>query len=155
MEFEKYALGGEDINFLTKTDNKEDLTYDWQADLLQIVHPVFSEIQRLTKATREKEDINHKIGLTNEEIASLEEGLTYLKEIPRENLDPIIVKKLEEMDANWTSFLKDLKRNRNHYNNLLEAMVTDKSFLESLKDGIFDFVKGRGLILLTSFATFI
>src|SRR5699024_10345762 len=39
--------------------------------------------------------------------------------------------------------------------NLLEAMVTDKSFLESLKDGIFDFVKGRGLILLTSFATFI
>ena len=154
-EFEKYALGGVDINFLTKTDNNEDLTYDWQAELLQIVQPVFSEIQRLTKATREKEEINRELTLTNEKIASLEQGLTYLKEIPRENLDPTIVKKLEAMDANWTSFLKDLKRNRDHYNNLLEAMVTDKSFLESLKDGIFDFVKGRGLILLTSFATFI
>lgn len=154
-EFEKYALGGVDISFLTKTDNNEDLTYDWQAELLQIVQPVFSEIQRLTKATREKEEINRELTLTNEKIASLEQGLTYLKGIPQDKLEPAVIKKLEAIDSNWTAFLKDLKRDRDHYNNLLEAMTTDKSFLESLKDGIVDFLKGRGLILLTSFATFI
>lgn len=154
-EFEKYALGGVDINFLTKEDNNEDLNYDWQAELLQIVQPVFSEIQRLTKATREKEEINRDLTLTNEKIASLEKGLAYLDAIPRENLNPNILKKLETINSNWSTFLKDLKRDRDHYNNLLDAMVTDKSFLQSLKEGIFDFVKGRGLILVTSFATFI
>lgn len=153
-EFEKYALGGVDINFLTKVDNDANLTYDWQAELLQIVQPVFSEIQRLTKASREKEEINRELAITQEKINTLERGLAYLKGIPREKLDPAIVKKLDTMDQNWTRFLKDLVRDRDHYNNLLGAMATDKSFLESLKDGVFDFIKGRGLILLISFTTF-
>lgn len=154
-EFVKYALGGVDVNFLTKSGNDEDINYDWQAELLQIVQPVFSEIQRLTKATREKEEISRELTLTNEKILNLEKGLTYLAAIPREDLTESIIKKLEDINNNWSAFLKDLQRDRDHYQNQLDAMVTDKSFLESLKDGTFDFIKGRGLILLTSFATFI
>ncbi len=154
-EFEKYALGGVDINFLTKSDQEEDLNYDWQAELLQIVQPVFSEIQRLTKATREKEEINRELTLTTEKITTLENGLAYLDSIPREELSPNVAKKIENINSNWRSFLKDLQRDRDHYQTQLDAMVTDKSFMESLKDGTIDFIKGRGLILLTSFATFI
>ncbi|UNM97075.1 hypothetical protein MMG00_04270 [Ignatzschineria rhizosphaerae] len=153
-EFEKYALGGVDINFLTKTGNEEELNYDWQAELLQIVQPVFSEIQRLTKATREKEDINRELTLTKEKIATLEKGLAYLNTIPKESLSPTLTKKLETINNNWSSFLKDLVRDRDHYQNLLDAMTTDETFLQSLKNGIVDFLKGRGLILLVSFATF-
>ncbi len=155
LEFEKYALGGIDVNFLNKSNDVTDLNYDWQAELLQIVQPVFSEIQRLTAATREKEELNRELTITNEKIERLERGLSYLKAIPEENLSPEIVKRLKNIDSNWTGFLKDLKRDREHYLNVLDTMATDKTFFESLKDGMVDFIKGRGLILLSSFATFI
>lgn len=154
-EFEKFALGGIDINFLTKADNDEEINYDWQAELLQIVQPVFSEIQRLTKATREKDLVNRDLQLTNEKIEVLQSGLTYLAEIPREELNHTTILRLETIEDNWELFLRDLLRDRDRYNNLLSTMTTDKSFMESLKDGVIDFIKGRGLILFTAFATFI
>ncbi len=154
-DFIKYALGGIDINFLTKVDDETDLNYDWQAELLQIVQPVFSEIQKLTQATREREELNRELAITNQKIAKLEYGLTYLQNIPRDDLNENIVKQLDLIGENWHDFLENLKRDQEHYQTLLEGLTTDKTFLESLKDGFINFVKGRGLILAVSILTFI
>ncbi|GGZ94531.1 hypothetical protein DC083_06805 [Ignatzschineria ureiclastica] len=153
-DFVKYALGGVDVNFLTKNDDEADLNYDWQAELLQIVQPVFSEIQKLTQATREREDLNRELTLTNEKITKLKQGLAYLKAIPKENLDEKLVTRLAAIDDNWTNFLDNLKRDQAHYQTVLESLTTDKTFLQSLKDGVIDFVKGRGLVLFVSILTF-
>ncbi len=154
IDFEKYALGGIDINFLTKSNTEETMNYDWQAELLQIVQPVFSEIQRLTQTTREREEINRELTIINEKIAKLEQGLGYLNNIPTENLDPQLKTRLESIGSNWTVFLNELKRDKEQNLAILDTLTTDKTFFQSLKDGTVNFIKGRGLILLVSFATF-
>lgn len=154
-EFEKYALGGIDLQYLKEKENITDLNYDWQAELLQIVQPVFAEVQRLTKGSRERDILNRDLSLYNEKISQLEQGLSFLKKAPIEQLSEESQKRLAVIQTNWETFLADLVRERDRTQTLLDAMTTDKSFMESLKDGIVDFVKGRGLILVVSFSTFV
>ncbi len=154
-EFEKYALGGIDLQYLKEKENITDLNYDWQAELLQIVQPVFAEVQRLTKGSRERDILNRDLSLYNEKISQLEQGLSFLKKAPFEQLSEESQKRLAVIQTNWETFLADLVRERDRTQTLLDAMTTDKSFMESLKDGIVDFVKGRGLILVVSFSTFV
>ncbi len=154
-EFEKYALGGIDLQLLTEKEDITDLNYDWQAELLQIVQPVFAEVQRLTQGSREKDKIIRQLNLTTSKINQLEKGLEFLHNIPQEKLSPESQKRLATIQANWESFLSELVRERDHSQNLLDAMTPDQSFVHSLKDGIVDFIKGRGLILVVSFSTFI
>lgn len=154
-EFEKYALGGIDLHYIKEKENITDLNYDWQAELLQIVQPVFAEIQRLTQNSRERDTLTRDLSLYNEKIEQLEKGLEFLQKAPFEQLTPESQKRLEVIQSNWETFLTDLLRERDRTQTLLDAMVTDKSFMESLKDGLLDFIKGRGLILVVSFSTFI
>lgn len=154
-EFEKYALGGIDLHYIKEKENITDLNYDWQAELLQIVQPVFAEIQRLTQNSRERDTLTRDLSLYNEKIEQLEKGLEFLQKAPFEQLTPESQKRLEVIQSNWETFLTDLLRERDRTQTLLDAMVTDKSFMESLKDGLLDFIKGRGLILVISFSTFI
>lgn len=154
-EFEKYALGGIDLQLLTEKEDITDLNYDWQAELLQIVQPVFAEVQRLTQGSREKDKTIRELNLTTSKINQLEKGLEFLHNIPQEKLSPESQKRLITIQANWESFLSELVRERDHSQNLLDAMTPDQSFVHSLKDGIVDFIKGRGLILVVSFSTFI
>ncbi|WP_143436871.1 hypothetical protein [Ignatzschineria sp. F8392] len=154
-EFEKYALGGIDLHYIKEKENITDLNYDWQAELLQIVQPVFAEIQRLTQNSRERDTLTRDLALYNEKIEQLEKGLEFLQKAPFEQLTPESQKRLEVIQSNWETFLTDLLRERDRTQALLDAMATDKSFMESLKDGLLDFIKGRGLILVVSFSTFI
>ncbi len=154
-EFEKYALGGIDLHYIKEKENITDLNYDWQAELLQIVQPVFAEIQRLTQNSRERDTLNRDLALYNEKIAQLQEGLAFLQKAPFDQLTPESQKRLEVIQSNWETFLTDLIREKERTQALLDAMVTDKSFMQSLKDGLLDFIKGRGLILVVSFSTFI
>lgn len=152
-DFEKFALGGIDISFLTEKEDVTDINYDWQAELLQIVQPVFAEVQRLTKGSREKDKVNRELNLTLEKIAELEKGLTFLKTIPRDQLNEDTEKRIAVIQSNWENYLAELIRERDHSQNLLDAMAPDKSFMHSLRDGMIDFAKGRGLILVVAFST--
>lgn len=154
-EFEKYALGGIDLHYIKEKENITDLNYDWQAELLQIVQPVFAEIQRLTQNSRERDTLTRDLSHYNEKIEQLEKGLGFLQKAPFEQLTPESQKRLEVIQSNWETFLTDLLRERDRTQALLDAMATDKSYMESLKDGLLDFIKGRGLILVVSFSTFI
>ncbi len=154
-EFEKYALGGIDLHYIKEKENITDLNYDWQAELLQIVQPVFAEIQRLTQNSRERDTLTRDLSLYNEKIEQLEKGLEFLQQVPFEQLAPESQKRLEVIQSNWETFLTDLLRERDRTQTLLDAMATDKSFMQSLKEGLLDFIKGRGLILILSFSTFI
>ena len=152
--FERLSLGGIDPTHFALSTVSDDDSYDWQNELLQIVQPVFAEVQRMTKTTRERDKLTRNLTTLNEKIAELEKGLQYLGTVPTDKLSKTAQNRITELGKNWASYHRDLKRQQETYTTSLNALEDDYTFWEKLKIGAWEFLTGRGLILFTAFSTF-
>ncbi len=154
--FEKISLGGLDTaRFETATGITDDTEgYDWQKELVIIMQPVFSEMQRLTEGPRKRELLRVELKEISERITLLKEGLNYLTQLKSDELTSEALEKINRLEEEWQLRLENLQHQKTLVSYDLEDLTDDHTFFERISASVIRFATGRGLILLVSFSAF-
>ncbi len=154
--FEKISLGGLDTaRFQSPTNLMVDTeAYDWQKELILIMQPVFSEMQRLTEGPRKRELLRNELKEIQERISSLKKALNYLDNVDEASLTKEAKQKLNDLQKEWRDTLNTIERQQELVAGNLDDMTDDNSVTTRIINSALNFIQGRGLILLISFSAF-
>ncbi len=152
--FERDSLGVEPSR-LSLTPTEEEAPYDWKHELLTIVQPVFTEMQRMTQTQRVRENLRQRHEEIIELLKTIDKSKEHLQTLTdRGELSEPVRKRLELLDERLENNRKDAEREYQIIEENLLALEDTRSFFERLWVSILEFIKGRGFILVTAFGTF-
>lgn len=154
--FEKISLGGIDISRFeipAKQAIQQVEDYNWQKELIQIAQPVFTELKKVTDVPRKRDLLRLEQKEIDDRLNQLNKGLVSLNAIDTKDLSPTAQQSLKEIKNTWDSLNKELERERNLTNIKLDELTVKEGFVSRLKNGAWEFAKGRGLVLVITITT--
>lgn len=153
--FEKIALGGINTQRFaepSKSVLNEIENYDWQKELILIAQPVFSEMKRVTDTPRRRDALRLELKEVESRMALLNKGLESIKNIDVKTLLPETKAQLAVIQQEWQERYSELQHEQNIATLKLNDLSDKRSFTTRLTTGVWDFFKGRGLVLLITIA---
>ena len=145
--FIQIALGGIDMNVFE--DSAAEQPFDWRKELTQIVRPVLDALKELTEKPRRIDRLKTEIAETQDQLQAIHKARTALELLSGQPLPDAIQEKIKALAAVWEQREKDtlqeLEVNRFQLASLLGE---NTNWLQTTKDAVTDFLRGRGLTLL-------
>ena len=145
--FIQIALGGIDMNVFE--DSAAEQPFDWRKELTQIVRPVLDALKELTEKPRRIDRLKTEIAETQDQLQAIHKARTALELLSGQPLPDAIQEKIKALAAAWEQREKDtlqeLEVNRFQLASLLGE---NTNWLQTTKDAVTDFLRGRGLTLL-------
>ena len=145
--FIQIALGGIDMNVFE--DSAAEQPFDWRKELTQIVRPVLDALKELTEKPRRIDRLKTEIAETQDQLQAIHKARTALELLSGQPLPDAIQEKVKALAAVWEQREKDtlqeLEVNRFQLASLLGE---NTNWLQTTKDAVTDFLRGRGLTLL-------
>ena len=145
--FIQIALGGIDMNVFE--DSAAEQPFDWRKELTQIVRPVLDALKELTEKPRRIDRLKTEIAETQDQLQAIHKARTALELLSGQPLPDAIQEKVKALAAVWEQREKDtlqeLEVNRFQLASLLGE---NTNWLQTAKDAVTDFLRGRGLTLL-------
>lgn len=148
--FEQTVLGGIDLSLFNEpehVDPTENLNYNWQQEVLQILQPFFAQMQRMTEKTREKDLLIENDRELTKKIQIAESGIQILQGIDRTALNANSLKLISKVEDEWIDRLKSLEHQKNIVDLKLQDMTDSRGFFVRFTDNLWGFMKNEGLAI--------
>lgn len=144
--FEMIQTGGLDLD---KIEEKPEITFDWQSNLLEILQPIMNELHDYTEDKRKLIQLQNKILFHQSRIEDSNKALAKIARINQENLEQDALKQFEHIRQKWQSLLEDSKHQLNVAQIQLDGMIAAQSEKQlTLSEHIKQFATGRGTTIL-------
>ena len=142
--FELLALGDIDID-LSEEDGK---AYDWREEAVEIVAPLLDSLKAVTRKPRQKTELRESIALNSEKLATADEAILALDELPLNELDADTQQRVAELLDKWRTDKQSYQQSLVVDTAQLERLVsTDATFASTFWPATKGFLLGRGLTL--------
>lgn len=151
--FERDSLGIEPTKLSLLQEQTEEI-YDWKNELLMIIQPVFTEMQRMTQTQRTRETLRQRHEEISQLLALMDKGRKNLESLPEKELSDEVKARISQIQERLANNRKDAEREYQIIEENLLELEDHRSFLHKLWVSILDFIQGRGLILTVAFGTF-
>lgn len=151
--FEQLSLGNIDTARFNQPKTSEaplTETYNWQNEVLKILQPVFAELRRITEQTWHKDTLKEEEKELKERLVILDAGIEYLEALNPELLSKEALASIKEFDREWKDKKKNLEHELNIVQHHLSEYVDDRNFMVKVSQNSWDFMKGRGLTIMTA-----
>ena len=146
------ATGGLDF---TPVSNNTKSKLDWQADLMEIVKPVFSALKEATKKPREIDALKRAIERYQERIDKNQQAIDYIQMLEKQINNKSLLKRLQELKKQRINDKKNAKRLQEVAQFELNEKLSQKtSILDNTNEKLKHFALGKGLTLLYAVLTF-
>lgn len=143
--FEQIALGGLDTGAMQPELPK---SYDWQAELLEVLRPVLASLKDLTDKPRRVEATRQRIIQLDRQIKVTQEALQSLEKLNGTVVDKDVREELKTMNGDWSQRRLDLSSQRDVAQIQLSTMLDEsRSNWEIVREAGIEFFEGRGLTL--------
>jgi len=143
--FEQIALGGLDTGAMQPELPK---SYDWQAELLEVMRPVLASLKDLTDKPRRVESTRQRIIQLDRQIRVTQEALQSLEKLNGTVVDRDVREELKTMNDDWSQRKFDLASQRDVAQIQLTSMLKEsRSNWEIVREASIEFFEGRGLTL--------
>ncbi|MBF0446917.1 MAG: hypothetical protein HQL67_01830 [Magnetococcales bacterium] len=154
--FEMIVTGGLEQALV---EGKEEIKFDWQKDLMDILQPIMSELRSLTEHRRKQENLKARIAFHQNQINTVSEGVNRINEIEEKKLNALARKTYRKIKSNWTKKVEEHQHLMEIAQLQLDEMLRPKEIEEfSITANIKHFLTGRGttlfLALLAALITF-
>ena len=153
--FEQTVLGGIDISLFTEVKPDPaaaNLNYNWQQEILQILQPFFSQMQRATEKTQQIDLLQEEQKELQKKIQLAKSGLETLETIQPDELNDSSQKLLTKVNDEWNDRLKSLEHQESIVQLKLLDLTDNRHFFRKFMDNLWDFVTHEGIALLFAFA---
>ena len=148
--FEQIALGGLDTGPLQPEQSQ---SYDWQAELLDVMRPVLASLKDLTDKPRRVENTRQRINQLERQISVTRDALASLQELGSTVTDKDVRAELETMTTKWSQRQLEFSSQRDVAQIQLTSMLEEtRSNWEIVREAGIDFFEGRGLTLIIAMA---
>ncbi|MFK7964154.1 MAG: hypothetical protein AB8C46_09345 [Burkholderiaceae bacterium] len=148
--FEQIALGGLDTGPLQPEQPK---SYDWQAELLDVMRPVLASLKDLTDKPRRVENTRQRINQLERQISVTRDALASLQELGGTVTDKDVRAELDAMTTKWSQRQLEFSSQRDVAQIQLTSMLDEtRSNWEIVREAGIDFFEGRGLTLIIAVA---
>lgn len=151
--FEKISLGGLDTQRLDPFVDEDIQAYDWKNELIQIIQPLFKEMQRMTDKPRKMERLRSEYLYNQNHIELIDSGLEELANINGQELSEASQERLEALHLHWESVRNDLRSRQEIVQYEMNELQDDAPLYEKIQRTLITFITGRGAILFTAIAT--
>ncbi len=151
--FEKLSLGGLDTSRLEVMAEEDLRDYDWKNELIQIIQPVFKEMQRMTEKPRQLERLRTEEQSNQRRIDLINSGLKHLDEISEQELPKKSLERIAQLREHWSTFRNDIQIRQEIIRGEILALEDDTHFFGKLGQSLLEFIKGRGATLVTAILT--
>lgn len=152
--FEQTILGGIDISLFTESKQDQSTTdlsnYNWQQEVLLILQPFFTEMQRATEKTRQIDLFREEQKELTRKIELARSGLKTLETIEQQDLNNQSQKLLVKIKEEWNDRLQSLEHQENIIDLKLLDLTDNRSFFKKLMDNLWSFIRNEGAVLLFS-----
>lgn len=143
--FEQIAIGGIDLSLFGIKEEK----FDWREELVTVVKPLIENVKSLTEKPRKIESLRRIVADKTLAKNAASEALSSIEQLEDETETKIVAQKLTNLENEWQSRFEDLEREIQ----LAEFQLSNLEgknirWVEILKQGVSNFLKGRGLTLL-------
>ncbi len=152
-EFESIAAGGQSDLFAPAP--ADDTPFSLQSEIQEIIRPLVDELKSVTQRPREIERLRREIGEYEKQLKAVRAALAHVSDLMAASTEPTLKTALEEARTRWESKAETLQDEIDGRQYQLGNKLADKeSIIETLKTGISNFFRTRGLHLLLALLTF-
>ncbi len=138
------------LNPLTPTPQTD---FNWQQDMIQIIHPLLREMKDLTERPRLIEQLNGEINSYRAQSKNLDDGLAQLQRLQASVKDPQVLRALKALASKIKDRHDDIDQKLNTLNRQLQEQRERPSDLsKTIAAGVRSFAINIGLYLLLASA---
>ncbi len=147
--FEQLAVGSVDLGIF----NNDSGEFDWRTEMTEVLMPIIRNLQALTEKPRKIEALRSSIRSNNEKLTAANEAIAAIDESLAAANNVATKQTLNDLQTTWKDRAQEFSRNIDIANVRLNNLQTSNgSFFQSLKTGLVEFTKGRGLTLALAIA---
>lgn len=150
LGFEQFATGGVDPELLIP---EQELPFNWQQELVEIVEPLLSNVKALTEKPRKIERLRSDIAAHEDRLTTIDEALAELGGVEALALEQDTRKHVEKLIKSWQQSKQESADAIELAHFQLSALQGENvSWREALQASANQFFAGRGLTLLIAAA---
>ena len=143
--FEQIAIGNVDLSIFSEESN----TFDWRSEMIEVMMPIIRNLQSITEKPRKIEALRSQIQANNEQLAATNNAIASIEERLEQANSEDTIESLTNLQASWRERALDLGRSTDIANVRLSNLTeSDGNFFQSIKNGLINFVTGRGLTIV-------
>jgi small-conductance mechanosensitive channel len=143
--FEQLAVGSTDLAVF----NSDPTEIDWRYEVGQIMMPIMENLKSLTEKPRKIQAQKSLIDTRNEQLQAISTALKSIEEQIATSTNDNTKQALQSLLSNWSDKKLDTERAIELAKlQLINLQKNDQSLWISLKTGVVDFLKGRGLTII-------
>lgn len=143
---ETIAIGGVDSSLFAPLEEKQDS--NWREDIALIAQPVIDSLKDLTEKPRKIKELNDRIMLRQQELATATLALDNLTPLANRAPEGELAASLERLVKLWQGRLDDAESDIEIARFQIADLQGDKTLAQTVAESLQDFVTGRGLTIL-------
>lgn len=153
ISFEELATGG--LNTATFSQKPEETSFDWQAELEDIVRPLLEELKQLTERPRIMERLKSERTLYENRLQVTESAIAKLEKTQAEIKVPTVDKALKALLEQWQDQRESAESRSQRINTQLERLAApSEKHGKGLVATLQEVASGRGLNLALALGGF-
>lgn len=150
--FEMLLTEGLSLNGVEPTD---EIKFDWQKDLLEILQPIMNELHQLTALKRERNHLEKRMSIFQSRIQSINQALVNMERTNKGALKQTAFTRFEQLQEKLKNQLLEtqhlLEVTKLQYDDISRAQMAEPTMGDQIKQ----FVAGRGVTLILAVAAFL
>jgi hypothetical protein len=151
QDFEAIATG---VDLATFTAQSRE-SFDWRAEIQEIVGPILTELKKITERPREIERLRNEVAYYEKRLPMVETAIENIRNRIAQASSDVLIKALNAMREKWQQRQTDMQNQLTvgQYQ-LNERLKGERSLLKSFQVFFQSFFRNRGLNLILAFGAF-
>ncbi len=152
QSFVTLSTGGIQFNDAVKKSNTK---LDWQADLMEIIKPLFTAMKDITKKPREIDNLKRQIDTYHDQLKLNNQALAHIEQLEKLAFNKTTKIHLQAIKKQRLQEKKNDERHKNVSQFQLDELLNNKeSVLDATNQKFKSFITGKGLTLLIAITVF-
>ena len=134
---------------LSRAEDAQDKTFDWQKNLLEILQPIMNELHEYTEVQRKVLHLRNQITFYQTQIEDSNKALEKMSRVNLAGLQPTALDRFEKIKSKWADTLVDSQHQLEVAQIQLDGIIiSENEQAMSIGDHLKQFAYGRGATIL-------
>ncbi|MBF0453793.1 MAG: hypothetical protein HQL72_03120 [Magnetococcales bacterium] len=148
--FEMIVTGGLEQSLI---EEKQEVKFDWQKDLLDILQPIMSELRQLTENKRKQQNLKNRILFHQSQIDTVNEAINRIKTIDHKGLEQPALAEFKRIKTAWQKKVEEHQHLMEVAQLQMDEMLKpEEEQQQSFQTILENFFVGRGATLFLALA---